>query len=69
MINTTTKREESFLTTKVSDRVITVENEQRSTYNFVRRNYLTTTFATLANRNSNGVYNVAFKSPCCQPCP
>ncbi|CAK77350.1 unnamed protein product (macronuclear) [Paramecium tetraurelia] len=69
MINTTTKREESFLTTKVSDRVITVENEQRSTYNFVRRNYLTTTFATLAGRQSNGVYNVAFNTPCCQPCP
>lgn len=49
MINTVTKREESFLTTtKVSDRVITMENEQRSSYNFVRRNYLTTTFATLA---------------------
>ncbi|CAD8158683.1 unnamed protein product [Paramecium octaurelia] len=69
MINTTTKREESFLTTKVSDRVITVENEQRSTYNFVRRNYLTTTFATLANRQTNGVYNVAFNTSCCQPCP
>ncbi|CAD8074935.1 unnamed protein product [Paramecium sonneborni] len=69
MINTTIKREESFLTTKVSDRVITVENEQRSTYNFVRRNYLTTTFATLANRQTNGVYNIAFNSSCCQPCP
>ncbi|CAD8067512.1 unnamed protein product [Paramecium primaurelia] len=69
MINTTTKREESFLTTKVSDRVITVENEQRQTYNFVRRNYLTTTFATLANRQTNGVYNVAFNTSCCQPCP
>ncbi|CAD8058652.1 unnamed protein product [Paramecium primaurelia] len=69
MINTMTKREESFLTTKVSDRVITVENEQRSTYNFVRRNYLTTTFATLANRQTNGVYNVAFNTSCCQPCP
>lgn len=43
-----TKREESFLTTKVSDRVVTLENETKSTYNFVRRNYLTTTFATLS---------------------
>lgn len=47
MTSVVQKREESFLTTKVSDRIVTVENEQRTSYNFVRRNYLTTTFATL----------------------